>query len=297
MHTGGMRRVGLPSMTGMTFRIGGDMPVHRLGFGAMRLTGPGVWGPPADPAAAAAILRRAVQLGVQFIDTADVYGPGDNERLIRDALAPYPAGVVIATKGGMVRSGPATPDNPGIGMNGTEAHIRKAVAGSLRDLGVARIDLYQLHRIDPATPLETTMRVLRSLRQEGAIRHIGLSEVGIAEIERACSVVEIATVQNVFNLATRHHAGVLDHCARNGIGFVPFYPQNTGALGQTDTMLRMAASLRATVGQVALAWLLKRSPVMLPIPGTSSLRHLEENMAAGRIALSDADMAALDALA
>jgi aryl-alcohol dehydrogenase-like predicted oxidoreductase len=281
----------------MTFYIGGDLPVHRLGFGAMRLTGPGVWGPPADPANASMILRRAVQLGVNFIDTADVYGPGDNERLIREALRPYPAGLVIATKGGMVRSGPATPDNPGISMNGTEAHIREAVEGSLRDLGVPRIDLYQLHRIDPATPLEVTMRVFRALKNEGKIRHIGLSEVGVDDIERARSIVEIATVQNVFNLATRHHADVLDYCERNAIGFVPFYPQHTGALGQTDTMVRIAAGMSATAGQVALAWLLQKSSVTLPIPGTSSLRHLEQNVAACEIVISEADMEALDRLA
>lgn len=243
------------------------------------------------------ILRRAVQLGVNFIDTADVYGPGDNERLIHEALRPYPAGLVIATKGGMVRSGPATPDNPGISMNGTEAHIREAVEGSLRDLGVPQIDLYQLHRIDPATPLEVTMRVFRALKNEGKIRHIGLSEVGVDDIERARSIVEIATVQNVFNLATRHHADVLDYCERNAIGFVPFYPQNTGALGQTDTMVRIAAGMSATAGQVALGWLLQKSSVMLPIPGTSSLRHLEQNVAACEIVISEADMEALDRLA
>ena len=283
-------------MRNNTFRIGGDLPVHRLGFGAMRLTGPGVWGPPVDRNGATEILRRAVELGVTFIDTADVYGPGDNERLICEALRPYPARLLIATKGGMVRSGPATADDPGISMNGTEAHIRKAVAGSLRDLGVSRIGLYQLHRVDPATPLEETMRVLRALRDEGKILHIGLSEASTEVIERARSVVEIATVQNVFNLAARHHSDVLDYCERHGIGFVPFYPQGIGALAQTETLVEISANLSATPRQIALAWLLNRSPVMLPIPGTSSLRHLEENIAACEIKLSEADMTALDSL-
>jgi pyridoxine 4-dehydrogenase len=179
------------------FHIGGDLPVHRMGFGAMRLTGPGVWGPPEDEANARAVLHRAVELGIDFIDTADVYGPRCNEQLIRTALAPYPSWLVVATKGGMVRSGPATRENPGMSMNGTEAHIRNAVEGSLRDLGVERIDLYQLHRVDPETPVEESMLVFRALRDEGKIRHIGLSEVGVEEIERARSIVDIATGKNV----------------------------------------------------------------------------------------------------
>ncbi|MEI9995028.1 MAG: aldo/keto reductase [Rhizomicrobium sp.] len=283
--------------TSGTFNIGGDMPVRRMGFGAMQLTGPGVWGPPNDPENARAVLRRAVELGVDFIDTADVYGPGDNERLIRQALQPYPRGLVIATKAGLVRSGPATRENPGLSMNGTEAHIRRAVEGSLRDLGVSCIDLYQLHRVDPATPIEETMRVFRALRDEGKIRHIGLSEVGIAEIERARAVVEIATVQNVFNLAYRKHDDVLAYCARDAIGFIPFWPLHIDAVAGAEPLLRIAARTGATPAQVALAWLLQRSSATILIPGTSSLAHLEENVAAGDIALSPADMDALERLA
>jgi pyridoxine 4-dehydrogenase len=279
-----------------TFNIGGDMPVRRIGFGAMQLTGPGVWGPPQHPANARAVLRRVVELGINFIDTADVYGPGDNERLIHEALHPYPHGFVIGTKGGLIRRGPATPENPGIAMNGTEAHIRRAIEGSLRDLGAARIDLYQLHRIDPAIPIEQTMRVFRALRDEGKIRHIGLSEVGIEEIERARSVVEIATVQNVYNLAYRRHDDVLAYCERNAIGFIPFWPLHIDPVARSEPLVRIAAQIGATPTQVALGWLLKRSPVTIPIPGTSSIAHLEENVAACGIALSESDMDALERL-
>ena len=279
-----------------TFLIGGDLPVRRMGFGAMRLTGPGVWGPPEDEPNARAVLRRAVELGVQFIDTADVYGPGDNERLIREALHPYAPGLVIGTKGGLVRSGPATRANPGMSMNGTEAHIRAAVERSLRLLEVERIDLYQLHRVDPATPIEETMRVFRTLRDEGKIRHIGLSEVSVDQIERARAVVDIATVQNVYSLAARLHGDVLAHCERNGIGFIPFWPLHGGALAQSQEMARIAATRRATPAQVSLAWLLRKSPNIILIPGTSSVAHLEENLAARSVALSDDDMAALEAL-
>ena len=279
-----------------TFLIGGDLPVRRMGFGAMRLTGPGVWGPPEDEPNARAVLRRAVELGVQFIDTADVYGPGDNERLIREALHPYAPGLVIGTKGGLVRSGPATRANPGMSMNGTEAHIRAAVERSLRLLEVERIDLYQLHRVDPATPIEETMRVFRTLRDEGKIRHIGLSEVSVDQIDRARDVVDIATVQNVYSLAARLHGDVLAHCERNGIGFIPFWPLHGGALAQSQEMARIAATRRATPAQVSLAWLLRKSPNIILIPGTSSVAHLEENLAARSVALSDDDMAALDAL-
>lgn len=281
-------------MASMIFRIGGDLPVHRVGYGAMRLTGPGVWGPPQDPHAAAAVLRRAVDLGIDFIDTADVYGPGDNERLIRDTLAPYKAGLVIGTKGGMVRSGPATPENPGMSMDGSAAHIRRAVEGSLRDLGVERIDLYQLHRVDPAIPIEETMAVFLALRTEGKIRHVGLSEVGTEQIERARSVVPVATVQNRFNLTDRRHHDVLVHCERNGIGFIPFYPLGAGALIKSAKVATIAARTSASSGQVALAWLLQKSPVMLLIPGTSSLAHLEQNVAARDLVLTEDEMMALD---
>ena len=286
-------RVGIGSDT---FRIGGDLAVHRMGFGAMRLTGPGVWGPPEDEANARAVLRRALELGVNFIDTADVYGPGDNERIIREALHPYHAKLVIGTKAGLVRSGPSTPANPGISMNGAEAHIRRALEGSLRRLGLARIDLYQLHRIDPATPIEETMLVFRALRDEGKVRHIGLSEVGVEQIERARSVVEIATVQNRYNLTMRKHNDVLAYCEQHGIGFIPFYPLDNGALAKSEAMAAIVARTAATPAQIALAWLLTRSPVTILIPGTSSIVHLEQNVAAGDVELSDADMDALERL-
>jgi len=279
-----------------TFQIGGELPVRRMGFGAMQLTGPGVWGPPEDPASARAVLRRAVELGVNFIDTADVYGPGDNERLIAEALHPYPAGLVVATKAGLVRGGPATRENPGISTNGTEAHIRQAVEGSLRDLGVERIDLYQLHRVDPAVPIEQTMAVFRALRDEGKIRHIGLSEVTVEQIERARTVVEIATVQNLYNLAVRRSGEVLAYCERNAIGFIPFWPLHLDSLATSSVLVEIAGQAAATPEQVALAWLLQRASVTLLIPGTSSLAHLEQNVAARDLVLSDAQMTALDRL-
>ncbi len=279
-----------------TFLIGGDLPVHRMGFGAMRLTGPGVWGPPEDESNARAVLRRAVELGVQFIDTADVYGPGDNERLIREALHPYAPGLVIGTKGGLVRSGPATRANPGMSMNGTEAHIRAAVERSLRLLGVERIELYQLHRVDPATPIEETMRVFRTLREEGKIRHIGLSEVSVEQIERARAVVDIATVQNVYSLSARVHGDVLAYCERNDIGFIPFWPLDGGALAQSQEVASLAAARQATPAQASLAWLLRKSPNIILIPGTSSVAHLEENLAARSVVLSEDDLATLEAL-
>lgn len=278
------------------FRIGGELPVCRLGFGAMRLTGPGVWGPPTDVPAAQSVLRRAVELGINFIDTADVYGPGDNERLIRDTLTPYPERLVIATKGGLVRSGPATAQNPGMGTDNSEAHLRHAVDSSLRDLGVERIDLYQLHRVDPAVPIEETMGVLARLREEGKIRYIGLSEVDVDHIERARSVVEIATVQNLYNLAQRTHDDVVDYCARHGIGFIPFYPLKIGDLADSEALKSLAAREKVTPALIALSWLFQRSPTVIPIPGTSSLKHLEENAEACRVTLSAQDMAALDKL-
>ena len=279
------------------FNIGGDLPVRRFGFGAMRLTGKGVWGPPENLSEARAVLGRAVEMGINFIDTADVYGPGDNERLIRDTLQPYPIELVIGTKGGMIRSGPATPENPGMATDGSEVHLRKAVEGSLRDLGVERIDLYQLHRVDPAIPIEETMGLFRKLRDEGKIRHIGLSEVGVDEIERARSVVEIATVQNQYNLATRKYDDVLAYCEKSGIGFFPFYPQRIGKLADAKEMTDITARESATPAQVALAWLLKKSPVLIPIAGTSSVKHLEQNVAACDVSLSQDDMRVLERLA
>jgi pyridoxine 4-dehydrogenase len=270
--------------------------ISRVGFGAMRLTGPGVWGPPKDPVNARAVLRRALELGVNFIDTADVYGPGDNERLIREALSPYEAGLVIATKGGVLRSGPATRENPGMSTNGSETHIRRAVEGSLRDLGVERIDLYQLHRVDPATPIEETLRVFRALRDEGKIRYIGLSEVSVEQIQRAQSVVEIATVQNSYNIGARRHEDVLSYCERHDIGFIPFWPLHGGALANSPAIAHIVKRSGATQAQIALAWLLKKSPVTLLIPGTSSIEHLEQNVTARNIELSEVDMEALESV-
>lgn len=277
------------------FLIGGELRVQRLGFGAMRLTGKGVWGPPEDMPAAQAVLRRVVELGINFIDTAGSYGPGDNERLIRDTLRPYPAGLVIGTKGGMRKTGPSTPENWRIELDASEPFLRQGVEGSLRDLGVERIDLYQLHRIDPKIPVEDTMGVLARLRDEGKIRHVGLSAVSVEQIERARTVIDIATVQNEYNLASRKHEDVLTFCERHEIGFIPFYPQQIGTLAETETLKAIAARENATPALVSLAWLLRRSPVMIAIPGTSSLAHLEENVSACRITLSHDDMAALEA--
>jgi aryl-alcohol dehydrogenase-like predicted oxidoreductase len=279
------------------FLIGGDLRVRRFGFGAMRLAGPGVWGPPEDAPAAQAVLKRAIELGITFIDTAGSYGPGDNERLIRDTLRPYPASLVIGTKGGMRKTGPSTPEDWGIELDASESFLRQGVESSLRDLGVERIDLYQLHRIDPKIPVEETMGVLSRLREEGKIRHIGLSDVSIDEIERASTVVDISTVQNQFNLANRKHEDGLGFCERRGIGFIPFYPQKLGTLGETAAIRTIAAREGVTPAVVALAWLLKRSPAMIIIPGTSSLAHLEENVRAAGVALSSGDMAVLGGLA
>lgn len=278
------------------FKIGGNLPVRRFGFGAMRLTGKGVWGPSEDVPSAQAVLRRAIDLGINFIDTADVYGPGDNERLIRDTLRPYPAGLVIGTKGGMIRSGPATPDNHRSGIDNSEAHLRHAVEGSLRDLGVEYIDLYQLHRVDSNIPIEDTMGVLGRLQSEGKIRHIGLSAVSVEQIERARSVVEIATVQNEYNLGTRTHEDVVDYCAKNGIGFIPFYPLRIGKLAESEDLKAIAIREGVTPAGIALAWLFEKSPVIVAIPGTSSVDHLNENAIASEVYLSTDDMNTLEAL-
>lgn len=279
------------------FNIGGDMPIHRLGYGAMRLTGKGVWGPPEDVAAAQAVLRRVVELGINFIDTAGSYGPGDNERLIRDTLRPYRAGLTIGTKGGMRKTGPSTPESWGIEMDASEAFLRQGVEDSLRSLGIDRIDLYQLHRVDPNIPIEETMGVLSRLREEGKIRHIGLSAVSVEQIERARSVVEIATVQNEFNLVTPHQEQVVDYCERNGIGFIAFYPQKVGELAKSEAMEAIVARENVSPGIIGLAWLLKRSPAIIAIPGTSSVKHLEENVSAAAVDLSTDDVAALNAVA
>jgi aryl-alcohol dehydrogenase-like predicted oxidoreductase len=274
-----------------TFEIGGDLPVHRLGYGAMQITGPGVWGPPADPSEAILVLRRAVELGVNFIDTADSYGPYVSEELIAEALHPYPKGLVIATKGGLTRGGPGvwTPV-------GRPAYLRQEVEMSLRRLKLERIDLYQLHRIDPDTPVEESLGELRALQQEGKIRHIGVSEVSVDELVQARAIVDVVTVQNRFNLADRAAEPVLEYAEREGLGFIPWFPVATGRLARPGGPLDAAAKAHgATPGQLALAWLLRRSPVMLPIPGTKSVEHLEENVAAAELELTDEEVETLTA--
>jgi aryl-alcohol dehydrogenase-like predicted oxidoreductase len=276
-----------------TFAIGGDLPVHRLGYGAMQIAGPGVWGPPRDRDECIRVLRRTVELGINFIDTADSYGPHVSEELIAEALHPYPEGLVIATKGGFTREGPNrwTP-------NGRPEHLRRAIEGSLKRLKLERIDLWQLHRIDPKVPADEQFDFLAELVREGKVRHLGLSEVTVVQIEAAREVVPITTVQNRYNLAERSAEDVLEHCEREGLGFIPWYPLLTGKLATEGSVLsRTAERLGATPAQVALAWLLRRSPVMLPIPGTSRVAHLEENVAAASLVLSDEEFSALDEIA
>lgn len=279
-----------PASKSGSFAIGGDLPVHRLGFGAMRLTGPGVWGEPANRAEAIAVLRRTIELGVNFIDTADSYGPYVSEELIREALYPYPTGLVIATKAGFVRTGP----NAWAEL-GRPAYLRQECEMSLRRLGVQRIDLFQLHRIDPTVPQEDQFGLLRDLQKEGKVRHLGLSEVSVAQIEAARKIVPIATVQNRYNLTDRKYENVLDYCTREGLGFIPWFPLATGSLAKPGSLLQnLAERLGAQPSQIALAWLLRKSPVMLPIPGTSSVKHLEENMSAALLELDDSVVDELD---
>ena len=267
----------------------GDLTVRRLGFGAMRLCGPGIWGEPEDPEAAEAVLRRVVELGINLIDTADAYGPEVNERQIYSALYPYPDDLVIATKGGLVRPGPGRWDR-----NGRPRHLREACEGSLRRLGVDTIDVYQFHRPDSRVPFEDSVWALAELRDEGKIRHVGLSNVGVREIELALDIVPIVSVQNRYNLTDRSSEAVLETCEREGIAFIPWFPLATGDLARPGGDLDEIASRHgATPAQVALAWLLAKSPVMLPIPGTSSVEHLEENVAATELELSEEEVAAL----
>jgi aryl-alcohol dehydrogenase-like predicted oxidoreductase len=266
-----------------TFRIGGDTEVNRLGFGAMQLTGPGIWGDPKDPEEAVRVLRRAVELGVNFIDTADSYGPFVSEMLIKRALHPYPDGLVIATKAGFTRHG------PGIWVPlGRPEYLRQQCELSLRHLGLERIELYQLHRIDRSVPLEDQLGELSALQREGKIGHIGLSEVTVAQLRDARQHATIATVQNLYNLTNRSAEELLDVCEAESIGFIPWYPLATGGLaGPGGPLDQLAHELDATPAQLALAWLLKRSAAMLPIPGTSSVAHLEENLAAAEVELTD----------
>jgi aryl-alcohol dehydrogenase-like predicted oxidoreductase len=283
-----------PAAAGGAFLIGGNLPVYRLGYGTMRLVGEGAWGEPDDAGEARRVLRRAVELGVTLIDTADAYGPEIAERLIAEALHPYPSGLVIATKGGITRQGPAKTE-----FVGRAGYLIQCVEMSLRRLQLDCIDLYQLHRIDPRTPLEESLGALKNLQTQGKIRHIGLSEVTQEEIEAARKIVNVTTVQNRYSLADRRHEETLKYCEQNGIGFLPWYPMNAGKLLRADTpsaqaLGAIAARHSATVAQLSLAWLLQRSPVMLPIPGTSKVEHLEENVAAAGLKLSAEELAELE---
>ena len=271
------------------YAVGGDLEVRRLGFGAMRITGSGVWGEPRNLDEAMRVVRRAVELGVTLIDTADSYGPEVSERLIAQALSPYPRDLVIATKGGYTRPGPGrwVPD-------GRPEHLKFACEGSLRRLRLDRIDLYQMHAPDPRIPIEDSIGALAELREAGKIRHIGVSNFSVAQLKRALAIVPIVSVQNSYNLSTRSSDPVVDFCTREKIAFIPYFPLAVGSLARPGSHLQtVAARYDATPGQIALAWLLKRSPAMLPIPGTSSIDHLEENMKAAAIRLSDDDFAAL----
>jgi pyridoxine 4-dehydrogenase len=276
-----------------TFTIGGDLEVNRLGFGAMRITGDGIWGPPDDPEEAKRLLRRVVDLDVNLIDTADAYGPEVSENLIAEALHPYPEDLVIATKGGLRRTGP--------GEWPRDAHpkrLKECCEASLRRLRLERIDVYQLHAPDPEVPLEDSLGALRELQEEGKIRHIGVCNVSVEELQRAQGVVDVVTVQNRYNLADRSGEDVLEACERNGIGFIPWFPLATGDLARSGGPLdELASSHEATPGQLALAWLLARSPIMLPIPGTGSVEHFEENVAAQRTSLDDDELERLAAAA
>jgi aryl-alcohol dehydrogenase-like predicted oxidoreductase len=274
---------------GGTISLGSELVVHRMGFGAMRLTGEGVMGPPADREECRRVLRRAVELGIDFIDTADSYGPNVSEEIIAEALHPYPAGLVIATKAGFERPGPHQWT-----MNGHPAHIRAACDGSLSRLRVDRIDLFQLHRIDPDVPEDDQFGVLDDLRYEGKVRLIGLSEVDVPALERARRALPIASVQNRYNVAHRLWKDVLAYCEREAIAFIPWYPLAAGKLEGEGALHRIARRHRARPGQIALAWLLARSPVMLPIPGTSQVAHLEENVAAAAINLDADEMKELE---
>ncbi|MET7805488.1 aldo/keto reductase [Micromonospora chersina] len=278
-----------PAKDSGTYRIGGDVQVDRLGYGAMQITGPGVWGDPKDPAEAVRVLRRAYELGVTFIDTADSYGPFVSELLIKEALHPYADDLVIATKAGLTRSGPG--DWRPVGR---PEYLRQQCELSLRHLGLDCIPLYQLHRIDEKVPLEDQLGELALLKQEGKVRHIGLSEVTVEQIEAARRITPIVSVQNLYNLADRSAEDVLDHCERNDLAFIPWFPIATGNLARPGGPLdAISTEHGATPAQLALAWLLRRSPVMLPIPGTSSVAHLEENVAAAEVKLSDDEFEAL----
>jgi pyridoxine 4-dehydrogenase len=282
-----------PAKKSGEFLIGNDLRVTRLGFGAMRITGEGIWGEPADRAEAIRVLRRAVELGINFIDTADSYGPDVSEEVIAEALHPYPAGLVIATKGGFMRPGP----NKWV-ENGKPEHLRSACEGSLRRLRLERIDLYQLHRIDPKVPAEDQLGTLKDLQAQGKIKHIGLSEVSVRQIEHARAIVPIVSVQNRYSVTDRGSEDVLRYCEKEEMGFIPWFPLAAGRVsGSESPISRIATQWGATPSQVALAWLLARSPVMLPIPGTSKVKHLEENVAAAGLKVDAKKMQELDRMA
>jgi pyridoxine 4-dehydrogenase len=272
-----------------TITLGGDLRVNRLGFGAMRLTGPGIWGEPKDLQSAQRVLHRALELGINFIDTADSYGPDVSERLIAETLHPYPRGLVIATKGGLIR-----PARDVWERRGNPAHLRQACEASLKRLRVDRIDLYQFHAPDPRVRLEDSLGELAKLQQEGKIRHIGISNVNTDQLDQALEIVDVVSVQNRFSVSDREAQPVLDACERHGLGFFPWFPLAAGAAAHEGGALeRIAGDLGATRPQVALAWLLRHSPVIIPIPGTSSIDHLEENVAAASLDLGEGEMAEL----
>jgi aryl-alcohol dehydrogenase-like predicted oxidoreductase len=277
-----------PAGAAGTIPLGAELTVHRMGLGAMRLTGSGIWGPPSDPRQAVRVLRRAVELGVDFIDTADSYGPQVSERLIAEALHPYPEGLVIATKGGFERPGP----NQWI-PNGRPEYLRKQLGGSLERLKLTRIDLYQLHRIDPKVPEDEQFAALRDFQREGLVRHVGLSEVSKEEVQRARAVTRLVSVQNRYNLTDRKWDPVVNYCEAEGLAFIPWFPLSAGRLDAEGPLAQVARRKAATLHQVALAWLLARSPAMLLIPGTSSVAHLEENVAAAELRLSAEDLTQL----
>ncbi|HWO39155.1 MAG TPA: aldo/keto reductase [Candidatus Acidoferrum sp.] len=286
-----MNRKELSASLAGDISLGGEISVHRLGFGAMRLTGDGIWGPPRDPKGALAVLRRAVELDINFIDTADSYGPHISEELIAEALFPYPAGLVIATKGGWNRPGPNQWTH-----DATPAHLREAVEGSLKRLRLDRIDVYQLHIPDPVVPFEASVETLAQLRDEGKIRLVALSNVTQEHIERARKIVPIVSVQNRYSFADREWDYVVDYCERNGIAFIPWFPLGAGKVAG-EVLDRIARAHSASPTQIALAWLLHRSPMMLPIPGTSSIEHLEQNVAAASLRLTDEDYQTLSRVA
>ena len=276
-----------------TFAIGGDLTVNRLGYGAMRITGDGIWGEPRDRENAKKVLRRAVELDVNFIDTADSYGPDVSERLIGEALAPYAKGVVIATKGGLTRQGP----NQWLPV-GRPEYLTQQVEMSLRFLKTERIDLWQLHRIDPKVPVEESLGAIKKLQEQGKIRHVGLSEVKPHEIDQARKVIEIVSVQNQYNIGDRQHEDVVEYCTKHKLAFIPWFPVAAGKLARPGGKLDATAKKHgATVSQLSLAWLLHHSPVILPIPGTSSLEHLEENIAAAAVKFTDAEWKEIEASA